>query len=100
MEQEKIYSGIIYTDSIGLCNHLLEFPNTDDESNNDEFIVSVSYKSSGDLIDLIEHLKIFFQNYEEVEDSMTYIWDDSIDDENQEIINDSITYYEEKVKLE
>jgi hypothetical protein len=100
MELEKIYSGIIYTDSIRLCNHLLEFPNTDDESNNDEFIVSVSYKSSGDLIDLIEHLKIFFQNYEEVEDSMTYIWDDSIDDENQEIINDSINYYEEKVNLE
>lgn len=31
---------------------------------------------------------------------MTYIWDDSIDEENQKIINDSITYFEEKVKLE
>ena len=100
MEQEKNYYGIIYTDSISLCNHLLEFPNSDDESNNDEFIVSINYKSSGDLIDLIEHLKLFFQNYSEVEDCMTYIWDDSIDEENQKIINDSITYFEEKVKLE
>jgi hypothetical protein len=46
------------------------------------------------------NLKVYFQNYEEVEDCMTYIWDDSIDDENQKIINDSISYFEEKIKLE
>lgn len=57
MEQEKIYYGTIYTDSISLRNHLLEFLNSEDDSNKDEFIVSINYKSLGDLIDLIEHLK-------------------------------------------
>jgi hypothetical protein len=100
MEQEKIYYSTIYTDSISLRNHLLEFLNSEDDSNKDEFIVLINYKSLGDLIDLIEHLKIFYQNYQDVQDCMCYIWEYSIDDESLKIINESITYYEEKVKLD
>lgn len=103
---EKKYSGEILTDSLSLSEHLIGFKYAEESYADSEFCVIINYDNREDLIELVEHLKDFYGDYDGegwVETVMGNIWGTFNPTEKQvKIFDESYDYWKkmkEKEKL-
>ncbi|MFZ4672455.1 MAG: hypothetical protein ACOYLT_10620 [Flavobacterium sp.] len=100
---EKNYSGEILTDSLSLYEHIIAFKDAEEGYADSEFCIIINYDNTEDLIELVEHLKDFYGDYDGdgwVATVMGYIWDEgfSITTEEQEKIHqNAYDYWKEKI---
>ena len=104
MLEKKLESKILI-DSKNLFNHLIDFRDTEDCSNDDEFIIKLYYNDAVYLIDLIDSLHQYFGNYTEIYNCLCDVFEqmyvsdeifELISDEHNEILNQATTYLDEK----
>jgi hypothetical protein len=95
--------GKIFIDSNQLAKHLEGYPNSEMDYD-DEFIFTLTYQSSKELIELMEHLKDYYGNYSDVyNEAMHFILDnpaeleqDEIEDEVEQFITEAEDFLRSK----
>lgn len=103
MEELK-YEGTIFTDSMDLYEHIIAFKNAEDDYGDGEFAIKINYADSKDLIELVDHLKEYYEDYDGdgwVETLMGHIWGNlNPSEKQQKIFDESYDYWKEMLDKE
>ena len=103
MEEFK-YQSTTFTDSMSLYEHIITFKNAEDGYGDGDFGIIIKYNDSKDLIELVDHLKEYYGDYNGdgwIETVMDYIWNGLLVTEEQDKIHqDAYDYWKEMVDKE
>jgi hypothetical protein len=104
MEEFK-YQSTTFTDSMSLYEHIITFKNAEDGDGDGDFAIIIKYNDSKDLIELVDHLKEYYGDYNGdgwLETVMDYIWSGGwlVTEEQEKIHQGAYDYWQEKVGKE
>ena len=103
MEELK-YESTTFTDSMSLYEHIITFKNAEDGYGDGEFAIKINYNNSKDLIELVDHLKEYYGDYNGdgwIETVMDNIWSSPlVTDEQDKINQEAYDYWKEMVDNE
>ena len=103
MEEFK-YQSTTFTDSMSLYEHIITFKNSEDGHGDGDFAIIIKYNDSKDLIELVDHLKEYYGDYNGdgwIETVMDNIWSSLlVTDEQDKINQEAYDYWVEMVNKE
>jgi hypothetical protein len=89
---------------MSLYEHIIAFKNAEDDYGDVEFAIKINYNDSKDLIELVDHLKEYYEDYNGdgwIETIMDYIWSSLlVTDEQDKINQEAYDYWIEMVDID